>query len=253
MRIRAIFFDLHHTLTKTQTSPWELYRKIATDNGIDLGRYTIEEIGNAFRKQDEWFRIHQIDKNVDPKWGGQPEHWLEADRLALAELGFLDLKDELVLKIEQAWLEATASRNSDWEFITPEAKKAVLELKERGYVLGVCTRRHISPIPLLEREGLVDAFDVIEWSGVPGYAKPSPFTLFSAADAINTNPKAIAYIGNCVNADIEAATRAEMLPVLLTWANPEEARNAPKGTLVCESPLDLLEIFTGSGQPVTLH
>ena len=253
MFIQAILFDLHHTLSKTKTGPWELYQELATDHGIDLTGHSHEEIGNAFLKQDKWFRAHQIDKNVDPKWGGHPEHWLEADRLALAELGFTDLKDELILSVEEAWHEVTASRNSEWEFVTPDAKKAVRELKGRGYVLGLCTRRHVSPIPLLEREGMIDVFDVVEWSGVPGYAKPSPFTLLRAADEIRTNPRATAYVGNMANADIEAAVRAEMLPVLLTWANPEEARKVREGTVICESPLDLLEVFMGPDQPVFIH
>jgi phosphoglycolate phosphatase-like HAD superfamily hydrolase len=252
MLIQAILFDLHHTLTKTKTGPWALYREIATDSGIDLSTYSDEEIGKAFLGQDEWFKANQIERNVGSKYGGLPEHWLEADRRALAELGLSELDDELILRAERAWHEVTASKGSDWEFVTPEAKEAVLELKKRGYLLGICTRRHVSPMPLLEREDLANVFDAVEWSGVPGYAKPSPFTLLRAADEIKTNPRAIAYIGNLVNADIEASVRAEMLPVLLTWANPEEASKAPEETVIVDSPLDLLEIFTGPDQPVRL-
>jgi hypothetical protein len=39
---------------------------------------------------------------------------------------------------------------------------------------------------------------------------------------------------------VEAALRCEMIPVLLTWANPHETEKAPKGTIVLEKPSDLL-------------
>ena len=39
------------------------------------------------------------------------------------------------------------------------------------------------------------------------------------------------------------AYHAEMMPVLLTWANPEEAQKAAEDTLVLENPEDLLTVF----------
>jgi HAD superfamily hydrolase (TIGR01549 family) len=241
MHIRAILFDLHHTLTATASSPWELYRKIASENGADISSFSDEEIKNAFYKPVGSFNAQQVEMNVEPEWGGLPEHWLEADRIALGELGFADLDDEVILNIEKVWMHETA--RTDWEFFTPESIKTIPELKKRGFALGICTRRHLNPDHLMKRSGMSEYFEAVEYSGVPGYAKPSPFTLFRAADKIGVNPKMVAFIGNWVNSDIDAANRAGMLPILLTWADSSEADKAPDGTIILETPLDLLDIF----------
>ncbi|MHA1938653.1 MAG: hypothetical protein ACW97O_10635, partial [Candidatus Thorarchaeota archaeon] len=57
-----------------------------------------------------------------------------------------------------------------------------------------------------------------------------------AADDIGVNPKLCAYVGNLVDADVVASKRAQMLPILLAWANPDQADLAPEGTLIRSFP-----------------
>lgn len=248
MYIQAILFDLHHTLTGTEMTPNQLFRKVATAYGVDVSSISETKLQAAIAKSDEYFKEYQMNHNVGPEYGSEPEHWLEADRIVYEELGFSDLDNALILKIEEEWMHATGQ--TEWEFLIPEARETLFELDRRGYVLGICTRRTHDPKPLLERERIESLFATVKWTGIVGYAKPSPFTLLQAADEIGINPRYIAFVGNYVSADIEAAKRAEMYPVLLTWANPRETENAPEGTIVVQNPLNLLDIFRDPKAPI---
>jgi phosphoglycolate phosphatase-like HAD superfamily hydrolase len=78
---------------------------------------------------------------------------------------------------------------------------------------------------------------------VPGYTKPNPYLLIQAAMELGVNPRLCAYVGNLVDLDVIAAIRADMLPILTTWANPEETDKAPEQAIVVESLQELLELF----------
>ncbi|MHA1587566.1 MAG: HAD family hydrolase, partial [Candidatus Thorarchaeota archaeon] len=146
--------------------------------------------------------------------------------------------------IERAWKKEITE--GDYETFTDDAITVLKELHARGYILGLVTRRHVSPVAFLKKAGLYDLFSTVRWTGVRGYAKPNPYSLIMAADDIGVNPRLCAYVGNWVDADVGAATRADMVPVLVTWADPKEAEKAPKGTIVIESLLELLHMFKGS-------
>ncbi len=250
MHIAAILFDLHHTLTQLKVSLQSLMRRISKEHGLDLSTFSDDELNDAFLKADEWLQEYQVKEDVEPSWGELPEHWIPAVGIAFETLGLKELSDDLLLRIESKWKSVTTS--TDFEFFIEESIQAVNELHRRGYQLGICTRRHDNPIGVIERSGLQDIFSVVEWTGVPGYAKPSPYTLLRASQKLGVNPRLCAFVGNYVGADIKAAIRAEMLPILLTWATPHEAKKAPEGTILLDSPLELLDIFMGPNTPLRL-
>ena len=96
---------------------------------------------------------------------------------------------------------------------------------------------------LLKREGIVDLISAVTWSGVPGYAKPSPYTLLEAAEIMGINPRLCAYVGNLVEVDVKAAQRAGMQSILLTWGNPGERSKAEKQITIKKNPLEILDMF----------
>ncbi|MHA2236345.1 MAG: hypothetical protein ACXABH_13515, partial [Candidatus Thorarchaeota archaeon] len=57
------------------------------------------------------------------------------------------------------------------------------------------------------------------------------------------DPHNCAYIGNIVKFDVEAASRAGMVPVLLTWVDPDEESLVTSDTVVIEHIDDLMEIL----------
>jgi putative hydrolase of the HAD superfamily len=240
-RIRTILFDLHHTLTQTRESPHALLRRISAEYDVDLSNFSDEDMQIGFTRIEGWFADFQIKNDVDPKWGGNVDDWIEADRKMFEALGIKNLSDETIFGIETQWKHETC--HTDFETLTEDAVDVIRQLHERNYILGICTRRHDNPSELIQKSGLDKYISTIQWSGVPGYAKPNPYSLIQAARELGVNPRLCAYVGNLVELDVSAAIRADMLPVLTTWANREEAYKAPKQAIVIESLQELLELF----------
>ncbi len=241
MSIRAILFDLHHTLTKFRENPIDVVRRISKDCGIDLSQYTDEEMDAAHLAADVWFKQFQIENNVDPHYGSMPEHWIIPNRMMFKALGLDGIDDSNLLKIEQSF----RTEFLKMEDFTDAAKQTVKTLYERGYLIGIVTRRYDDPKFLIAKGNMSEYFSTVHWSAILGYAKPSPYLLLQAADDIGVNPKLCAYVGNLVDADVVASQRAQMQPILLTWANPDQAELAPEETIVRSSPFELLDIFHG--------
>jgi len=244
LNIRAILFDLHHTLTRTRESPFSMFKRLSEKHGIDTSQYSHENFNMAIIRMDAQMDQFQMERNVSPLWGADPKQWIDFNRRVFESLGILDLSDSTILQIERAWKKEIAE--GDYETFTDDAITILKELHARGYILGLVTRRHDNPVKALKKAGVYNLFSTVRWTGVRGYAKPNPYSLIMAADDIGVNPRLCAYVGNWVDADVGAATRAEMVPILVTWADPKEAEKAPKDTIVIESLLELLGMFKGS-------
>ncbi|MGY5871504.1 MAG: HAD hydrolase-like protein [Candidatus Thorarchaeota archaeon] len=241
-KIRAILFDLHHTITKTRVNFLGLTREAAEAAEIDFSKVTDEQLGEAVQKADKFLKEFQIKNGVDIHWGEEAEQWLEGNRLLIDNLGFEDISDDQLLRMESHWKITMAT---NWESIIEGAKDTLEELHRRGYILGICTRRPDNPEELLKEWNIHHLQSTIHYSAVPGYAKPSPFTLLKAAEDIGINPRLCAYVGNYVDADVGASQSAEMLPVLTVWSNPKEKELAPEGIIIIDKITELLEIFKG--------
>jgi HAD superfamily hydrolase (TIGR01549 family) len=241
-RIRTILFDLHHTLTKLRESPNALLKRIAAEYNVDLSGFSEEDLQIGFTRIQGWFAEFQIMNDVGLKWGGKAEDWIEADRRMFEALGMADLSYEIIYEIEKRWKYETC--HTDFEMFKEDAIEVIKELHTRGYTLGICTRRHDDPSKLIQKFGLDQYISTMQYSGVPGYAKPNPYLLILAAIELNVNPRLCTYVGNIVELDVYAAIRANMLPILTTWANPEEADKAPKEAIVIDSIHDLLDLFS---------
>ena len=239
-RVKAILFDLHHTITKTRVGMLPLTREAGEIAGIDFDGIANGTLRNAIQHTEEWMKEYQIENDVDIHWGGEPNHWIEANRKLFDELEIPNITDEMLLSFERAWKHLQAT---NWESLLEGAKQILETLRDRGYILGICTRRHDDPKRLLEEWGIHDLFATIHYSGVPGYAKPSPFTLLKAAEEIGVNPRLCAYVGNYVDADLVAAKQAEMIPILTVWANPGEKTLVDDETLVLEKFDEILHLF----------
>jgi len=239
--VKAILFDLHETLTYTNEGILTLMRKISKEVGLDLTTFTDDDLNKAQEKVLEWMVSYQIDNDVDIHFGSEVEHWTDANRLTYETLGFGDVTDDTLITVEELWKEELNS----WELLRSDTKSTLSELKRRGYQLGICTRRQDDPQELLKKWGILEFISTIQWSSVPGYSKPSPYTLILAADEMGVNPLRCAFVGNYVDSDILAATRAGMVPVLTTWADAEEAQKAPEGTYIIGEITELLDHFEG--------
>ena len=240
---KAILLDLHETITEeNDENILALTRRVSQTAGFNLGKFSDDAINAALEKVVEWFNPYQIENDVDIHFGNEVEHWTEANRVMYEALGFEGLSDDAITSVEEIWKRELKI----WESLRSDAKSTLKELHKRGYQLGICTRRPDNPTDLLRKWEILDILSTVQWSSVPGYSKPSPYTLILAADELGVNPLRCAFVGNSAEADIGAAQRAGILPVLTTWADPEQAEEAPEGTWIITEVSDLLDLFEGT-------
>ncbi|MFW9907296.1 MAG: HAD family hydrolase [Candidatus Thorarchaeota archaeon] len=250
MDASAILFDLHHTLTELKESITSVFRRISAKHGIDLSPFSDDQMDQANQISIEALNAFQLKNCVDMHWGTKPSDWIPFDRIHFEHLGIANLSDDVIHSIESQWHDALIG---DFEYFTSDALFTIKELYNRGFLLGICTRRNHDPEPLLNRFGIRAMFRTLQWTGVIGFAKPNPYTLIKAAIELGVNPRKCVFVGNYVGIDIEAARRCEMIPTLLTWANPGEELKAPEGTLVFEKPSELLQVFISPSEVVSLE
>jgi phosphoglycolate phosphatase-like HAD superfamily hydrolase len=174
---RAILFDLHHTITKTRTDIISWCRITSKNAGVDLSKFSDEQIQNAFNASNEFMKSHLEDNQADIHWGNDPDDWREINRIFFDHLKLTDVTSEQIDHFELGW---RGTKENAFEFLIDDAKETFEELSERGYILGICTRRHTDPKKLLDRWEIGHLFETVHYSGVPGYAKPSPYTLLKS-------------------------------------------------------------------------
>ncbi len=238
--ITGIIFDLGGTLYRPVTDMCGFTRDFLSGAGFGERReFSDKAIVAATKEPDEWLDNYMIENDVDIHWKPEHEHWIEYDRLILATLGVKD-REDVVQDYQKEW-------DKFHEIASPElmegCKKGLEELKRRGFKLGIASNRFTDPSQLLQDSGIHHFFDAVEYTNVPGYRKPSPYLLVKVAAALGTNPHRCLYVGNIVEYDVVSATRAGMIPVLLTWCDPQEEEKVSSDTIVIEHIKDLLEIL----------
>jgi HAD superfamily hydrolase (TIGR01549 family) len=242
--IQGIIFDLGGTLYKPESDLCELTREFMNDvRAADLAEHSDTHIMQALVKPTEWLWNYMIEHNVPPDWQPTTEIWIEYDKLLLLALGVTEDLDTIAVSYQAKWDEFF----EDSRPTLLNGVKTVLEtLHDRGFRLGVASNRYTNPTDLLTQDLIHHLFDAVEFTNVPGYAKPSPYMLIRVADRFGLNPRKCAYVGNIVDNDLVAAQRAGMVPILLSWCDPEEVGKINIDTIVIEDISDLLKIISFS-------
>jgi HAD superfamily hydrolase (TIGR01509 family) len=242
--VRALVFDmggvLYDTPRETTLMTRFILKQLPSNASPDFSDMQIADVIDGV---DELFDRGLVEMNADPHWLPTYEDSVEYDRLILKSLGVKGDLASLASEAHRKWVDALPAMKP--KFIEP-CREVLETLHSRGYKLGIASNRRNDPIPHLTSDGIHTLFEVIEYSCVPGYRKPSPFMLLQIALKLGINPRMCVYIGDKVEPDMEAARRAEFLPTLLVWCASEEAGKAPKDAIVIEHIDELLDFFSGS-------
>jgi putative hydrolase of the HAD superfamily len=239
-QIKALIFDLGETLFK----PPEI--------GAGYYAYHLTMIrrllGEGFHFSEQEFKVAEgvasgelerrlIEEAVGPHYEMTTEDWLQFDTAILRELGVKGDLEKLGREYQRLWEEFIETNSP---VLRPNAREALEGLKGRGYKLGVATNWS-DPSENLGKHGILDLFQSIQYTLVPGYEKPSPYMLFMNAQSLSVNPSTCAFVGNSLTVDMGAARRAGMLPILLL----QEYHKQPidDDVLVIENLAELLDIF----------
>ncbi|MFW9799670.1 MAG: HAD family hydrolase [Candidatus Thorarchaeota archaeon] len=240
--VKAAIFDIGSTLYSTTRNMGDVHRGFL----IEMGLNKFAEIpdpqleGAQSRGPDAWLDSCMLQSNVDMYWEPTRQEWVEYDRRLLEAIGVQGPLEDLAEEYQKKWDRYL----SDSRYVLlDECKETLEELQRRGYKLAIASNRFGDPRPFLKRDSILSLLDSVEYTAVPGYKKPSPFMLLKVADDLRINPRRCVYVGNYVRYDVEAAIRAEMKPILITWCNPEEKDSAPPDMLIIDHIREMLNLL----------
>jgi HAD superfamily hydrolase (TIGR01549 family) len=240
-RIRVLIFDMGGTLycpTLDHTVLWKYFLK---EVGIvKPDELTLSEIEAALVGPDKWLTEYMIENNIEPHWEPDFEIWVEYVGRLFNELNLERNPIELVEYQQSHLLDALDHFGNK---ITEDCRHVLQEIDSRGYLIGLASNRFGDPRPHLKRSRILEYFDAIEYTNVPGYKKPSPFMLLRVAEELDVNPRVCAFIGDKIQSDVTAARYAEMSPILIVQCGASETRKIPDDVMKINTLSNLLDIF----------
>lgn len=127
------------------------------------------------------------------------------------------------------------------------AKKILLELKRRGYRLGIISNSmSLLDIPCsLEAFGWKEYFDVVILSSVLKQRKPAPEPFWEAALQVKAKPSHCAYVGNRITKDIMGCKQAGFGMGILLEPPDTLPASEPGLPMECEVTIHLLGELLG--------
>jgi putative hydrolase of the HAD superfamily len=196
--IDAIFFDMNGTLRMRE--PHEPTQRAAFSRMLELlGKEAVsdaywEELARRQKAYSHWAQENLLQLSEEEIWTRWilPEFPRQQIALVAAELTL-------------AW-----SERKGRTVPTPGAEETIVELKRRGYRLGVISNSMSSlDIPRsLDTFGWKEYFDVVILSSATKSRKPAPEPFLEAARRLNVEPDRCAYLGNRISRDMVGCKRA---------------------------------------------
>ncbi len=102
-----------------------------------------------------------------------------------------------------------------WDTLEPTVPEVFIQLRERGFELGVISNADGSIEGLLQKYEIDGYFRVVLDSAVVGVEKPDARIFLMAAEALQLEPKDCVYIGDQWAIDGQGAQQVGMHPVIL--------------------------------------
>ncbi len=217
-RVRAVLFDLDHTLFDTEKTERHALGAVAKAAELPLGRPAIE----AYRL---------VNTHV---WGEYRAGRITSKELRVLRfrlwLQKMDRDPAHAKKLAPLYLDAFSSRGD----LIAGALAAVRSIERLGLRLGVVTngidrvqRRR------LKASDLMDSFKVVVTSERAGFTKPDPRIMEIALKRMRVRPDEAVYVGDDPHVDGLAANRAS---VPFVWFNPQRTPPAANITVHYQIP-----------------
>ena len=205
--IKAIFFDLYHTLVRYEPPQEELEANALKEVGINtapevFGRpmvvaneFIYQEIARcplSKRSKEETIALYaQFQRIVLKEAGIEPD-----EKLVLAMLGKMQqFKTKLVL----------------FDDVIPALK----DLRSRGLILGLISNVERDLTATMNELGLPSWLDIVVTSLDAGFSKPQPEIFEEAIRRAGVQPSQAVYVGDQYQIDCVGAERAGMKGILI--------------------------------------
>jgi putative hydrolase of the HAD superfamily len=207
--IKAIWFDLDGTLRHSLPSGGDIF----TDYVMTLGLDVHEDARLRAARWEHLYWASSVDLRDDLlAHSGETENfWIEYSRRRLVALG-----------ASREWAIQFAPNVSKHmgEFYRPESivpedvRRALPQLKQAGYHLGVISNRDHPFQDLLNELGIGEFFEFSLAAGEVNTFKPEPGVFEHALGRTDLSARDVVYVGDNYYADVVGARRAGLRPVL---------------------------------------
>ena len=219
--IKAVFFDLYHTLVRYEPPREELQAEALKDFGIDVSP---ESFRRPLVTADE-FIYQEIARYPLSKRSQEEKMALYAryQRVVLKEAG-IETGEKLILallgKMQQVKMKLVL-----FDDVVP----ALTDLKGKGLLLGLISNIDRDITSLLTELGLPSLLQVVVTSQDVGFNKPQPEIFQEALRRAGVQASEAIYVGDQYQIDVGGANKAGMKGVLLDRGGYfEEVTDCPR-------------------------
>jgi putative hydrolase of the HAD superfamily len=196
--IEAIFFDMNGTLQMRE--PHEPTQRAALQRMLELlGKENAsesywEELTHRYKTYSHWAQENLLQLSEKEIW----TRWI------LPEVPRNQI-EPIAAELTLAWSECKGRKVPK-----PGAEETLVELKRRGYRLGVISNS-ISTLDIprsLDAYGWKGHFEVVILSSAVTCRKPAPEIFWEATSKLKVEPGHCAYLGNRISRDVVGCKRA---------------------------------------------
>ena len=205
--IKAVFFDLYHTLVGYEPPREVLQAEALKDFGIEINpeslrwplvvadEYIYGELSRLpFSKRSEKDRMAV---------------WAQYQQICLREAG-IKADEKLILGL------LGKMKDTKWKLVLfDDVAPFLTELKDKGFILGLISNIDRDISALLNELGLTTWLDIIVTSLDAGFTKPHPEIFQAALKQASIQPDEAIYVGDQYQVDVVGANGAGMKGVLL--------------------------------------
>ena len=208
--IKAVFFDLYHTLVRYDPPREELQARALKEFGIEVSPEVFQRplaIADEFIYQE--LARSSLTKRPKEK---QMTVWVQYERILLKEAG-IKADDKLILGL------LGNMRKMDYNLVLyDDVMPTLTDLKSRKLILGLISNVDSDITLLLDKLGVKPLLQVVVTSQDAGANKPQPDIFRKALRQAGMQASEAIYVGDQYQVDVVGAGKAGMKGVLLDRA-----------------------------------
>ncbi len=205
--IKAVFFDLHNTLTCYDPPREVTHSRMLAEFGIEASPEAL--LRPVMTADDFLYREHARYSLAKRSQEEKMALYAQYHGIILKEAG-IEASPELINAILKKWMSVDLKM-----VLFDDVAPTLTQLKGRGQILGLISNEDRDITPLCEELGLFAWLQVVVTSKETGFSKPRPEIFQAAAKKALVEPSEAIYVGDQYQFDVVGANDAGMRGILL--------------------------------------
>lgn len=226
MPFRAILFDIGDTLWHSRGAPpAEEFRRLAAERAAEqLRSLGLKHANPALVARSTWEAMERAMRQARNTDLMEPDYGT-VSQVALAGLGIYLNRDQSAALLEATYISGIEGGKAAF----PDARETLLQLRQRGFLLGAVTNRAFGGERFradLRDAGLDIGWDVESVSVEVGFLKPHKAIFDHALKGLGVQPNETLMVGNSLAEDVAGAQRCG-IPAAWRRSAPDAEGVAP--------------------------